>query len=284
MRTEFTSTLRKQRGQIIGWGLALAALGLMLIPFYESLFQESAQMLELLSSYPAEFVAFFGDFTAMSTPQGYLDIEFFSYTPLLLGIFAALAGSGLIVADEENGRLDLIASQPLSRLQFFVSRVLAFVVTAISICFLGWLGMVIPLGNSGMDITPWQLALPFLPLMAQVLLYGSLALLLSLLLPSRRLAASVTALVLVADFFVEGFSKIISDLEPYAKFLPSHYYQGGYAMDGLDVLPVLSLLAIAVILGLIALWRYQRRDIRVGGEGGWGFRLRRKSELIKAPA
>lgn len=277
MRPEFTSTLRKLRGQIIGWGLTLAALGLLLIPFYKTIFSESAQMLELLESYPKEFTAFFGDFTSMSTPQGYLDIEFFSFTPLLLGIFAALTGSSLIVSDEENGRLDLIASQPISRVHFFISRVLAFLITAIAICTLGWLGMVLPLGASGMDVTPAQLVLPFIPLLAQVLLYGSLALLLSLVLPSRRLAASVTGFVLVADFFVEGFSNIITDLEPFARFLPNHYSQGGYAMDGLNVTPVVSLLGIAFGLGLLALWRYQRRDIRVGGEGGWGFRLRRKS-------
>jgi ABC-2 type transport system permease protein len=276
MLTELISTLRKQRGQIIGWGLSLAALGLMLVPFYESMFSDSAQLLELLEGYPEEFTAFFGDFTSMNTPQGFLGIEFFSYMPLLLGIFAALVGSGLIVNDEENGRLDLIASHPISRSQFFFSRILAFVTTVVAICMLGWLGMVIPLGSSGMDVTPFQLMLPFLPVLTLVLLYGSFALLLSLLLPSRRLAASVTGMLIVADFFVEGFSKVIADLEPVAKYLPTHYYQGGDAMDGIDALPVIVLLGISLALCLLALWRYQRRDIRVGGEGGWGFQWPRK--------
>jgi ABC-2 type transport system permease protein len=276
MLTEFTSSLRKQRGQIIGWGLSLAALGLMLVPFYKSMFSDSAQMLELLEGYPEEFTAFFGDFTSMNTPQGFLSIEFFSYMPLLLGIFAALVGSGSIVTDEENGRLDLIASHPISRSQFFFSRILAFVTTVVAICMLGWLGMVIPLGSSGMDVTPFQLMLPFLPVLTLVLLYGSFALLLSLLLPSRRLAASVTGMLVVADFFVEGFSKVITDLEPISKYLPTHYYQGGSAMDGIDALPVIVLLGISFALCLLALWRYQRRDIRVGGEGGWGFQWLRK--------
>ena len=276
MLTELMSTLRKQRGQIIGWGLSLAALGLMLVPFYKSMFSDSAQLLELLESYPEEFIAFFGDLTSMNTPQGFLGIEFFSYMPLLLGIFAALVGSGLIVTDEESGRLDLIASHPISRGGFFLSRMLAFVITVIAICALGWLGMVIPLGSSGMDITPYQLVLPFIPVLTLVLLYGSFALLLSLLLPSRRLAASMTGMLVVADFFVEGFSKVITDLEPVAQSLPTHYYQGGNAMDGLDPMPIIVLLGISLALCGLALWRYQRRDIRVGGEGGWGFRLLRK--------
>ncbi len=276
MVTEYLSSLRKLRGQIIGWGLVLAALGLMLVPFYDSMFSDTAQLLELLEAYPEEFIAFFGDLTSMATPQGFLGIEFFSYMPLLLGIFAALVGSGLIVTDEESGRLDLIASHPISRGQFFLSRLLAFVTTVIAICALGWLGMVIPLGSSGMDITPLQLILPFIPVLTLVLLYASFALLLSLLLPSRRLAASVSGMLVVADFFLEGFSKVITDLEPVAKFLPTHYYQGGSAMDGLDASPVIVLLGISLALYMLALWRYLQRDIRVGGEGGWGFRFLRK--------
>ncbi|MFN2148592.1 MAG: ABC transporter permease subunit [Anaerolineales bacterium] len=270
MRAEFLSTLRKLRGQIIGWGLALFALSLMLVPFYESITGNQAQLLGYLESFPKEFTAFFGDFTQMSTPEGYLNIEYFSYMPLLMGIFAVLAGSGLIVSDEEAGRLDIVAAQPLSRMRFFFSRLLGFVATSIAIVLLGWLGMVIPLGSSGMDVTPAQLALPFLPVLAHVLLFAALALLLSLLLPSRNLAASIAGLILVADFFIQGFSNLISEFRPVAKLLPGHYYQGGMAMEGLDVVPLLAILAIALILALLAAWRYQARDLRVGGEGGWG--------------
>jgi len=88
--------------------------------------------------------------------------------------------------------------------------------------------------------------------------------------PSRKLAASVSGLLLVADFFIQGFSNLITDLEPIARFMPSHYFQGGYAMDGLDLGPVLALSGLALALALLALWRYRVRDLRVGGEGGWG--------------
>jgi ABC-2 type transport system permease protein len=270
MRAEFTSTLRQFRGQIISWGLALFLLSLMLVPFYESITGNQSQLLGYLESFPEEFTAFFGDFTSMGTPQGYLDIEYFSYMPLLIGIFAVLAGSGLIAADEEAGKLDLIAAQPLSRTRFFISRVLAFISASIVIVFFGWLGMVLLLGKSGMDLTPAQLVLPFIPVLAYIFIFAALALVLSMLMPSRKLAASVSGLLLVADFFIQGFSNLITDLEPIARFMPSHYFQGGYAMDGLDLGPVLALCGLALALALLALWRYRVRDLRVGGEGGWG--------------
>ncbi|MEJ2011619.1 MAG: ABC transporter permease subunit [Anaerolineales bacterium] len=279
MRAEFTSTLRHLRGQIFGWGLALFLLSLLLIPFYKSIGENQSQLMAYMESFPKEFTAFFGDMTKMGTPQGYLNIEYFSYMPLLLGIFAVLAGSGLIVSDEEAGRLDVIAAQPISRTSFFLSRLLAFITAAFGIVLLGWLGMVIPLGGSGMDVTAGELILPFIPVLAHVFLFGALALLLSMLLPSRNLAASVSGLLLVADFFIQGFSNVIKELEPVSKILPSHYYQGGYAMDGLDLPPLLVILAIAAALALVAMWRYQARDLRVGGEGGWGLAWLRRRVL-----
>jgi ABC-2 type transport system permease protein len=48
-----------------------------------------------------------------------------------------------------------------------------------------------------------------------------------------------------------------------------HYYQGGGAIDGIDWGPLAGLLAASLLFALLAWWRFARRDIRVGGEGGW---------------
>ncbi len=42
---------------------------------------------------------------------------------------------------------------------------------------------------------------------------------------------------------------------------------------------IVLLVVAVVILVLLAWWRFERRDIRVGGEGGWGLPVlsRRKS-------
>ncbi len=51
----------------------------------------------------------------------------FSLLPVIVGIFALIAGSGLIASDEESGRLDLILAHPPSRTALFWGRLLAFV-------------------------------------------------------------------------------------------------------------------------------------------------------------
>jgi ABC-2 type transport system permease protein len=48
-----------------------------------------------------------------------------------------------------------------------------------------------------------------------------------------------------------------------------NFYQGGSAVDGLDWVNLSGLTGISLILSLIAWWLFNRREIRVGGEGGW---------------
>ncbi len=265
----FRYTLRRLRGQILGWGIALALMGVLLISMYDSFAAEQEQFQELLEIYPSEITAFIGDITNMATPEGWVSIEFFSYMPLILGIFAVLTGSGLLVSDEENGRLDLILAYPVSRTALFMGRLLAFVTAAVAILVIIWLGFIVSMNWSSIDIGWGRMWLPLLSLLAELLLFGTISLLLSMLLPSRRLAATTTGLLLVASFFITGLAKLNEDLEPVAKLSPLNYYQAQGAFEGLNGVWLAGLLAAAVLFAVLAWWCFQRRDIRVGGEGGW---------------
>jgi ABC-2 type transport system permease protein len=269
----FQNALARSRGAIFGWGVSLGLLGMYLMPFYDTLAEQKETLEKLLASYPPELLAFFGDMgnmPALFTPEGYLGFEFFSLMPVILGIFAVLAGSGLLASDEENGTLDLVLAHPISRSGLFFGRVLAFVATSAGILAVMWLGLVIGRGWSTIELTGAELARPFLSLGAELMLFGAGALALSMLLPSRRLAATVSGLVLVAGYFVTSLSRINDDLKEIAKFSPLNYYQGGDAIRELNGEWLLGLLGVAALFVLVAWLRFERRDIRVGGEGGWG--------------
>ena len=279
MVTELRYTLALYRWQIIGWGLGIAALGLMLVPFYDVFMDQQGDFLQMIESYPPEFLAFFGgDATTMVTAEGYLGMYGFSMLPVIIGIFAVLAGSGLFANDEESGRLDLILAHPLNRAAFFSGRLLALVLAILAIAGLGWLGFSVLLGGSSLGITWGQMALPFLALAAQALIYSMLALLLSMVLPARRMAAMVAGLVMVASYLISSMTGLIEDLELIAQFLPYDYFQGSEALNGLNWTWFLGLLAVSALLALLAWWRFQRRDIRVAGEGSW----RRPALLTRA--
>ena len=202
----------------------------------------------------------------------------FSMLPLIFGIFAVIAGSGLLAGDEEGGRLDLMLAYHVSRSAFLWGRVLAFVGATIAILVIGWLGFCVLLGRSALDVTWGEMALPFLSLLAQALIYGALALLLASLLPSRGLAATVAGMVLATSYMLSSLSALDASLASVAQLLPYEYYQSGEALDGLNLTWFLGLLAVSALFVLLAWWRFEKRDIRVSGEHGW-----RLPRLLRLP-
>ncbi len=268
--TTFRYTYTGLRWQIIGWGLGLALYGLMIVALYDKMAAQNDRLQQMIASYPPEFLAFFGaDTTSLVTPAGYLGMYAFSMLPFIVGIFAVIVGSGLIVNDEEHGRLDLIVAHPVGRTSFFWGRFLGLLGAALSIMLLGWLGFSILLGRSSLGFTWGQMAVPFLSLLIQTLVYATFGLLLSMLLPSRSLAAMVSGVFMLISYFVSSLSSLDQRLELVANILPYHYYQTVLSFQQLNLTWLLALLGISLAMTLLAYERFFRRDIRLSGEGNW---------------
>jgi len=267
MWAEFLYHLGRLRGRIIGWGIGLALYGLMMAFLYDTV-GNIVEIEELLAAYPPALMAFFGGIEALNTPAGYLDTYYFSYMTMIVGIFAVGATAGMLAGDEERGVLDLVLAHPISRTKLFWARLLAVAVALALVLLIGRLSWLPALGQ-GMEVSPPELLLPFLPLLAVLLFFGALALLLSLILPSSRLAAMLSAAAVVANYLLVGMTKLNEDLQPIFDWTPLRYYQGGQAMHGLEWSWLLGLLGAALLFALLAWLLFQRRDIRVGGERSW---------------
>ncbi len=270
MFTIFNQSLRRWKWQIIGWGSSLLVIAMYLMWLYKPMMKQQAQVKALFDAYGKEMLSFFGGTVDIFSAGGYLNFGFFSYIPVVLGILALLLGAGLVVADEEKGTLDLILAHPISRTALFWGRWLALVAALMAVLVLTWAGFAVGLPWTGLNATVWQLLLPHIALFSILLLFSSLALWLSLVLPSRTLAASVTAALLVASYLVTSLASVNAKLEPLNQFSPLKSYQGGSAINGLHIGPLLSSCGIALGFALLGWLLFLRRDIRVSGEGTWG--------------
>jgi ABC-2 type transport system permease protein len=266
MTATFFDALRRYRLGLVGWGLVLFVLTLAILQAYIAFAADVAEsMAELMENMPQGLVKF-ANLTEIASPNGFLDARFFLIMPVLLGVYAALAGSGLLVQDEESGRLDLVLAHPVSRRSLFFGRLAALVVVLVGILTAGWLGMVAGSVWLSVDLDPAALALPFLCLFAVTLLTASMALLFSMLLPARRFAAVAAILVLAASFFLTGFARVDESLVPLARLLPLYYYQGAQAMQDFNATWFVGFLAASAVCVGLAYWRFERRDVRVAGE------------------
>jgi ABC-2 type transport system permease protein len=271
---ELKHTLRRLRGQTLGWGIGLALYGLLMGYMYDTI--KAIEGLDaMIASYPPELLAFFGDVLSIRTPAGFISVYYTSYIPLIIGIFAVSAAAGLIAGDEERGTLDLIMAHPIGRTALYWARALGFAVSLALVLLLGYLGWLVTLPSSNMDINALQLLWPFVPIFSLLLLFGALALFLSMLLPSSRLAAMTAGGLLVANFLLLGLANLNADLKAVMDLTPFAFMQDGDAIDGLRWDWIAGLLAVAVALAAGGWLLFRRRDIRVGGERSWTLRQRR---------
>ena len=137
MLVELIYTLRRNRGQIFGWSLGLILYSALMSSMYSDI--ALIDFDEFLGYYPEDMLAFFGEsFSAISSPHGYLDLYFFGYMTIIVGIFSVGAGAKLIVKDEEDGLLDLVLTYPKSRSAVFWGRVFGYIMTVMLILVAAW--------------------------------------------------------------------------------------------------------------------------------------------------
>ena len=273
MRLAWT-TLARGRGQVIGWGLGVFLWAVLVMSLWSTVLAQQQQVEELLSAYPPEFMAIFGEMASFTTPAGYLSLEFFTLMPLLIGVFAVLGGSWMVSGDEERGQLDLYLAHPIPRLSFFAGRAIGQIGLMAAVLGMGWVGLAIGIVRSSIDISLWTLALPFLSLFALLAVYFALGLFLSQVVPSGRVAAMVSGLALFGGYLLPILGRLSQDYQGISRYTPFAYYQGGDAMVEMNWGWWAGLVGAAVVLLVAAGFAFHRRDIRVSGEGGWGWTRR----------
>lgn len=265
----FKRKLAKNLLMILGWGVGLAVLGYFIFHIYDTIFAQNVNLTQILDVIPSQLMAFFGDVNNFFEPKGFLSFEFFSYIPIFLGILIVSSAGNLIAKGEENGTLEVTIAQPVSRTAVFWGNLLALVLTVILILSIAWVGFVLGAQSTSFDVKPDELILPMISLFAILLVFLSLALLLSMVLSSSNAAGLVSGFLLVASYFITSLARIEDKLKGINRFSPLKYYQGGSAMNGLDYKDLAILLGISVVLIGIAWFIFVKRDLRFGGSGGF---------------
>jgi ABC-2 type transport system permease protein len=276
----FKRKLSKNWLMILGWGLGLGILAFYLFDIYDTFFERDVNLQQIFSAFPDEILAFFGaEGVDLFSAGGFLHLEFFSYMPIVLGIMVVTSAANLITKSEEDGPLEMILAQPISRSAVFWSRTLALMLSVSMILVITWGGGAIGLELHDFDITQGQLVKPFVSLFSVLMFFLSLALLLSMMLPSSASASLTAGFILVASYFISALARIDEALEGIDRFSPLKYYQGGSAVAGYNVGYLLLMFGLSALFLLMAWFFFVKRDMRFGGSGGLRLVFRRGDDL-----
>ncbi len=255
-------SLRALRWHITWYGVGLAAYAALIVLLYPTFrdFLDDAQ-------YPEEFLQFFGGEGAdLSSPAGFLTTEYFSLAPVIMLIYAVVAGTGMLAGDEGRGTLEVLLAQPISRTRLFASRAVALLLGAVLICVvnvLGWLVSVPFVDLEGVSLLEVMLAtFAVLPVLA---FFGGLAMLVGAVAPSRAMAAGILAAVVIAVYLLASFAQTVEALAWTERVNPYWYSDASRVLtDGVVWWHQLVLLAGAAALFALGGLAFAGREIKAG--------------------
>jgi ABC-2 type transport system permease protein len=257
--------LRFRRNAIIGWSIGLSLLPAMYVSFYPQFASELDDMQAILDLdiYKAMGMSF-------GTFEDWLASTVINIVPILLAIYAVIDGTGTLAGEEDDGRLELIVALPIPRWQIVSVKAIAhgialfliLLIVAISttLVFLAIKSQVeTTLGAA--DVI-WSLLYAW-PL---VMAFGMISLFLGAFCPSRRIGALIATVIVALSYFgsnLAGQVAALGSLQPFFLF----YYMdstAGLFETGPQAGDVLTLLGVALLAFLLAVFFFQRRDITVG--------------------
>ena len=252
------SAFRELRMAVVWWGLGVGIALVLTLALWPVISEEYSAMITEL---PEGWVTFFGE-ASLDTVEGYLTAQFFGYAPLVLGVFAILAGSAALAGEESQGTLDLLLAQPVRRRRLVLAQGLALTAgLGVTIAIMAVMAAATVI-LMDIELSPSRAFGALVLLWPFELALALLAMLLSLLLPGRAMAGSVLAAYLIASYVLGSLSNIYAPLADFRVLYITSYYQGTSALSGqINWAYFMGLVVILVAAWGACVALFEKRDI-----------------------
>jgi ABC-2 type transport system permease protein len=253
----FTRTLREQRIPAIAWSVALVALGFVHVLMFPQ-YRDAASVLDQNAYYQA----LAGEAGSVGSPAGYLNVEYFNGVPLMVLIFAIIAGTGMIAAEQASGTLDFVLAQPLRRSRFVIEKAAALAVLVVVVSMASLPGLILATFVVDFDLSIARMAAACLTIVPLTLLFASIALFGSAVLRSRIEATVIGIGAALAGFFLNVFGAFADALEGPRKLSPFYWTNYGKALTGgWDWTHAALFVGAAVGIAALTAVLFERRDL-----------------------
>jgi ABC-2 type transport system permease protein len=258
----------------IGGGLLSFSLALMYVLMFPWV-QDAFEGIEL----PSIYESFAGGAGLITEPAGFLATEYFSFVPLVIIIFAVVAGTAATAGEESAGTLDLLLAQPVTRRRVVLEKA-AGLTAAVSVAIAAgapgvWIGQLIV----DFDLAPWRTLLAMVLTIPLALLFLVIAMFAGATLPNRAAAVVLSTSAAVAGYVVQTLGLLVTQLEDIRKLTPFYWAEAAEVLVG-DINPLrpLVLLVPAAVLLAATVMAFDRRDIASGSrEVAWRRWLRARA-------
>jgi ABC-2 type transport system permease protein len=257
----FAKGMRDQWKGLLAWAVAVVTFALLIAAFYPSIKESMASVQDMVDKMPKVLrEAFIG--VDMTSPVGWLDTKLFSMmAPIVFLVYAIGAGARGIAGEEEEGTLDLLLAQPVSRGRVLLGKYVDLLLglAILTAVLFATLVAVAPL--FGMHIATGRLLQGSVLVGLLGLAFGSITFLVAAAWGRRGLASGVAgglAGIMYLGNILAMDSAGFDRLRPASLF---YYYGIAPLADGLRLVDVVVFGLTALVALALAHLAFARRDI-----------------------
>jgi ABC-2 type transport system permease protein len=195
----------------------------------------------------------------LATPQAYLSVAMFIYFPVLVVVFSITQVIGW-TDDEEVGRLELLVSEPIPRVQLLLVRYLAIVLAMAVIVVLTGVAILLTAAVAGVDLDAGSVTLSLVTIIPPAFTVAAFGLCLAAWFKRPSAAVPFTIAVVAVMFFLDFLAPILHLPEVVLNLSVFHLY-GKPLTDGVNGGGAAALVVASIVLLAGSLAGLNRRDI-----------------------
>lgn len=254
-------TWRDDRRAFAGWATGVAAFTAIYTSFY-SQFQGAAELKQ--DALPKGMLDFLG-IADMLSPAGYLQATIFSLIgPLLVLMCAVTVVARTIARPEEDGGMELMLANPLSRTAFAGQRLAAAGAVVTVVAAIPWILLMIIVPAADIGIALSNVAAAGAGLVALAWCFAGIAFLVGAATGKRTNVLAVTGVLAVATYMANAIGGMVDGWHWLRWLSPFHYFIGTDPLHtGWHPAHLLALAAVAVATTIAGIIVFDRRDVGV---------------------
>jgi ABC-2 type transport system permease protein len=256
-----SKTGRDDRRAILGWSAGIAAFVSVYVGFYPQ-FQGAAELKE--NALPQGMADFLG-IESMTTPAGYLEATVYSFIGPLLLVFCAITFAARTIArPEEDGGMELLLANPLSRRAFAAQRLAAAAAALTVIAAIPWLLVTVFAAAMDIDVPLGNISAASAGMVALVWCFTGVAFLIGAWTGRHAQVLGVAGSLAIAAYVMRAVAGLVDGLSWLKWLSPFHYYIGADPLrTGWHAGHLAVLVAVGAVTAVAGIITFDRRDVGV---------------------
>ena len=259
----FLKHIYERRWSTLIWCASIIGFTLLTVGIFHSL--SSSSFSQALKNIPQSLQGLVGTASSYASIDGYLNQQVFVKSmPIMTIVFGVLVFTGILAGEEENGTLQVLLTEPISRTRILLEKFVSAVVLSFMVCFSVFIGCVIGVWLIHEPAHYGKILLAIIALWLITIAFGSIGFMLAAITGKRGLSGSVAGSFGFVSYMITSLAVGVKLLAHIDTFSPMHYFDPSthsIFTAGIQATDVLVLFAIVVICFLVAVFAFNKRDI-----------------------